>query len=256
MIFYYTGTGNSLFVARKLLYKNEQLVNIADALNKGELVYQIPMHERVGFVYPEYCGSVPETVREFVGRVILNNVRYVFAVVTCAGVRAMSAQILEDLLRERFLPLQYADFVTMPNNALIYGEVQSDEKAAEMIKAAEQKIGVMREALRKHPIQPADLRFLTKITRRLYPMVNLTKKFYADENCIGCGFCAKNCPAKAIEMQDGMPVWTKAHCDLCMGCINRCPKQAIQYGKKTKNRRRYVNPILRQKMPDTDNSEE
>jgi NAD-dependent dihydropyrimidine dehydrogenase PreA subunit len=34
-------------------------------------------------------------------------------------------------------------------------------------------------------------------------------------------------------------------CVLCLACINRCPVTAIQYGNATKNRRRYVNPILR-----------
>ncbi|MBR5370831.1 MAG: EFR1 family ferrodoxin [Oscillospiraceae bacterium] len=256
MIFYYTGTGNSLFAARKLLYRGEQLVNMAEACQNHEFVYQIPTHERVGFVYPELCGAVPETVCEFVKQAILNNVRYVFAVVTCAGERAMSAQILEDLLAERFLPLQYANFVTMPNNALIYADVQTDEKAAAILKTAEQRLGTIREELRKHPIHPADRRFLPKITRRIYPVATATKKFFADENCIGCGICAKICPSKAIEMQNGMPVWVKSHCDLCVGCINRCPKQAIQYGKSTKNRTRYVNPVLKQAAAPTDTSEE
>ena len=245
MIFYFTGTGNSLFIARKLLYRGEQLVNIADALKNGELVYQIPTHERVGFVYPELCGTVPETVQTFIQKAILNNVRYVFAVVTCAGSRAMSGQTLEDLLRARFLPLQYADFVTMPNNAMIYTEVQDDEKSAKILKAAEQKVAVMREELRKHPIQPADRRFLPKLCDFIYPFATSTKHFFADEDCIGCGLCAKNCPSRAIEMQDGMPVWVKSRCDLCVSCINRCPKKAIQYGKKTKKRRRYLNPVLK-----------
>ena len=31
----------------------------------------------------------------------------------------------------------------------------------------------------------------------------------------------------------------------CNGCINRCPVSAIQYGKKTASRGRYVNPVLK-----------
>ena len=243
MIFYFTGTGNSLFAARKLLYRGEQLVNMAEACQNNQFVYQIPTHERVGFVYPELCGAVPKTVCEFVKRAILNNVRYVFAVVTCGGKRAMSAQILEDLLAEQFLPLQYANYVTMPNNAVIYTDVPTDEETAKILKAAEQRLGTIREELRSHPIHPADRRLLPKITKRLYPVATMTKEFSADDNCIGCGICAKNCPSGAIEMQDGKPVWTKKTCNLCVSCINRCPKQAIQYGKGTRKRRRYINPV-------------
>ncbi|MFQ7798375.1 MAG: 4Fe-4S binding protein [Coprobacillus cateniformis] len=32
------------------------------------------------------------------------------------------------------------------------------------------------------------------------------------------------------------------HCTHCMACISRCPKGAIEYGKKTKDRIRYVCP--------------
>ncbi|MBR4550355.1 MAG: hypothetical protein IKO83_10630 [Oscillospiraceae bacterium] len=33
-------------------------------------------------------------------------------------------------------------------------------------------------------------------------------------------------------------------CSGC-GCINRCPVSAIQYGKRTVDRGRYVNPVLK-----------
>ena len=72
-----------------------------------------------------------------------------------------------------------------------------------------------------------------------------TKAFYADEKCIGCGKCASICPAGTIEMIDGHPAWTKSKCLKCCGCINRCPVSAIQYGKKTASRGRYVNPVLK-----------
>ena len=46
-------------------------------------------------------------------------------------------------------------------------------------------------------------------------------------------------------MTDGRPVWTKNKCLKCCGCINRCPVSAIQYGKRTASRGRYVNPVLK-----------
>ncbi|MGI5933052.1 MAG: 4Fe-4S dicluster domain-containing protein, partial [Eubacterium sp.] len=35
-----------------------------------------------------------------------------------------------------------------------------------------------------------------------------------------------------------------SHCTKCSACINRCPVQAIQYGKRTKKRPRYVHPDM------------
>lgn len=62
-----------------------------------------------------------------------------------------------------------------------------------------------------------------------------TRGFSLDaEACIGCGLCAKNCPARAIAMENGRPVWTSPLCYACLRCLHRCPKFAIQRGRRTK----------------------
>ena len=45
-------------------------------------------------------------------------------------------------------------------------------------------------------------------------------------------------------MYEGKPMWSQ-HCTKCMACICRCPQEAIQYGKRTKNKGRYYNPLLK-----------
>lgn len=77
-----------------------------------------------------------------------------------------------------------------------------------------------------------------------YRLCSGTKKFYAEDTCTGCGLCARNCPMQVIVMQDKKPVWTAEKCCKCSTCINRCPAKAIQYGKATKKRNRYVNPLV------------
>ena len=83
------------------------------------------------------------------------------------------------------------------------------------------------------------------VTAGLYPSYvhgRKTAKFFTDERCIGCGTCAKRCPVGAITMKNGRPEWTAARCVQCMACL-RC--NAVQYGSRTKGKRRYVNPILK-----------
>ena len=66
-------------------------------------------------------------------------------------------------------------------------------------------------------------------------------------DCIGCGICAYVCPSGCIKMTAGVPVWEKDHCYMCMSCLQHCPRQAIQYGRRTANKGRYLHPDYRKK---------
>lgn len=66
-----------------------------------------------------------------------------------------------------------------------------------------------------------------------------TAPYHVTEKCIGCGICERICPANAIRMESGKPVWYKEDCYFCMACLNRCPKEAIEYGKYSSGRPRY-----------------
>jgi len=80
----------------------------------------------------------------------------------------------------------------------------------------------------------------------VYKRWRKTKRFSLDDGCTGCGLCASKCPAKAIEIIDGRPVWTKDSCYLCLRCLHHCPAFAIQYGDgKTREHGQYRNPYTK-----------
>ena len=77
------------------------------------------------------------------------------------------------------------------------------------------------------PVNPAFYRFFVK-----------ADAFRATDACIGCGKCVELCPLNNIRLENGKPVWGK-NCTHCMACICYCPKEAIEYGKKSKGKPRY-----------------
>jgi Pyruvate/2-oxoacid:ferredoxin oxidoreductase delta subunit len=60
-----------------------------------------------------------------------------------------------------------------------------------------------------------------------YGRFALAKTFISDNHYNDCGLCEKQCPVNAIKMKNNRPFWTYK-CEICMHCMNVCPKRAIQ----------------------------
>ena len=74
------------------------------------------------------------------------------------------------------------------------------------------------------------------------------KAFSVNGNCIHCGLCEKICPVGNIKLDEveRLPKW-QGHCAMCTACLHRCPVAAIQYGKVTQGKGRYVHPEMKKK---------
>ena len=86
------------------------------------------------------------------------------------------------------------------------------------------------------PVNPVFYRFFVK-----------AEAFRATDACIGCGRCVELCPLNNVHLKNGKPVWGK-NCTHCMACICYCPKEAIEYGEKSKGKPRYHFEALERKQ--------
>ncbi len=67
MIFYFSGTGNSKWIANQLSKEQkEELVFIPDALKNEALEFSLQAGEKIGFVFPIYSWAPPEIVLNFI----------------------------------------------------------------------------------------------------------------------------------------------------------------------------------------------
>lgn len=224
---------------------NDQLINIVDCINNEKYDFTTKKDERVGFIFPVYFYTIPHIVKNFIEKLNLNHSGYTYAMITCGGSISGAGHMLKKELSAKNIDLHQVYSVVMPDNAVLYYDVDSKEKTDEILTSAYYKIDEISELILKEEKSYIRYHLFSNITQIAYNHMDKTKKFYTDDKCILCGKCVKICPEKVIEIKDKKVQWTKKRCSKCLACINRCPKKAIQYGSKTSKRNRYVNPIFK-----------
>lgn len=239
MIFYFSGTGNSKYVASCMSDKN--LINIGEANKKKEYKYEVGGDESVGFIFPVYYEGVPKPVLEFVRSMELSiEPTYVYCILTHGGGPGGTGTMLVKELSARNLTLHACFDVIMPSNYIMFSDLKPEKVLKERLENAPKLVEKIKTSVdnREHilPNWTALDKLLTASMTFLCEKDMPVKKFYADGKCTGCGMCAKECPAGLIQMKNGRPEWTENKCVRCMSCL-KCPH--VQYGRGTKNRRRY-----------------
>jgi ferredoxin/flavodoxin len=247
-IYYFTGTGNSLEVARDLGARLSAAKPLPIAAFR-ERAQVTPEGQIIGLVFPVYDWNAPAIVANFVKKLDLSGVNYIFAVATCNFCPGGTLDYLNFLLREKGKNLAAGFVIRMPGNYLpFYGanrESIQQLKFRKKDQAVDRIVGIVR-AKRESGIEHSGIfldRLLASKFRRDQSAVNqCDRKFRLDpEQCNGCGICQKVCPVQNIECTNGKPHWLHG-CEQCFACIQLCPQEAIQYGKNTAGRKRYRNP--------------
>ncbi len=250
VIFFYTGTGNSLWCARVL----------AHALGETELMPMpritsdvvIVDADCVGFVFPVHMWGVPGAVLNFIRRLHPDPAKYYFALAVNAGQVSATLLQLQDFMAGCRMKLSAGFSLVLPSNYIPWGGPGS---LAEVQKKIQQAGGRIQDSivpiLRKRSVQPVDEGPLwqriifTWIYKLTFSRISaMDKDFWVDAKCNACGICEKICPARNIRMQQGKPIW-KHVCEQCLACIQWCPQAAIQYGKKTPLYPRYHHPEVK-----------
>ena len=250
-IYYFTGTGNSLWTARLLAAEigDAQVLSMA-AIQAGTVCSDA---DAIGFVFPVHIWGVPGFVLDFIERIKKDRSKYYFAFAVNAGQVSSTLLQLRKILENNGLELSAGFDIILPSNYIPWGGPPPVEEqnalfnlAAKKIRAAASIISAKQKA--KIECGPMWQRIIfTALYRMSYDKVrSMDKPFYADEKCTSCGICFKVCPVNNIVMKDEKPSWLH-NCVQCLSCIQWCPEKALQYGKKTHAYERYHNPEIKLK---------
>ncbi|NHJ22125.1 MAG: 4Fe-4S ferredoxin [Candidatus Lokiarchaeota archaeon] len=249
-IYYFTGTGNSLKIAK----------SISEGLNDCELVpiakiweddHLLSHSEKVGFVFPLYYAGLPKIVYDFLSKIDLAKTNYFFAVVTYAGdINTTPLNQINSILNDKSKSLSAGFYLLMPNNYVISYDVHSESRQKEFFREAEKKIENIITTIKQSETNLEEGFFdkrrvkSEKFNEDFRLNVHGTdKSFYSEDSCTSCEICVKVCPVNNIVMVENRPQW-QHKCQQCLACINFCPEECIQFGKKTLKTKRYHHPEI------------
>lgn len=268
-IYYFSGTGNSLYVAKELQARipDSNLISIVSVLNgsnknNGD---KKTVAATIGFVFPSHGLTIPIPVKKFLKSLDLISSEYVFAIATRGGTVFRGFMAIDKILNKRGKKLDATFIINMGMNdpklksftVLTNKEIKVIEIKVQKKLEVIQNIITNQETFHDNTSGVTFSRFnsINYILERLIPFTlhhmatKVKKYFYTDTKCNGCGTCEKVCLSQKITIVNDRPVWQKEiGCYFCYTCLNYCPTQAIQIYSKfymksfTEEKGRYPHP--------------
>lgn len=243
MILYFSGTGNSLYAAKKLAeLTGDTAVPIVGIHGQCRRIQD----RIIGFVFPVYFGELPEPVRDFITQVQFNKSTYFYGIATCGSTPGRALKTMDRILQRQHCSLSYGAVLPMIANSTIASRRHirydmnrldhADERvveAADKIRKQVRDRGAIRASMAAWLMNLGVIRHAGE--RWLTPSVDGAR-------CIACGLCARICPVSNIICTAERAV-IGSHCSHCLACVHWCPQQAVTvHGKQVLSEDQYHHP--------------
>ena len=232
MVFYFTGTGNSLYVAKQL---EDAPISIPQVIHEENPDFSA---DSIGIVTPVYGHEVPPMVKEFLHKAAFHT-DYFYMILTYGNRHGGAAELAKQLCGECGIDVKYINILLMVDNWLPAFDMDEQKKAD---KKVDEQIAAVRADIRARkvkiaPVTDADRaahqEYLSRI--RLMPADIFQHFIKVSDACVGCGVCEKVCPSGSIRVLDGKAVHVPGSCQTCLSCVHACPQKAIGLAVPEKN---------------------
>ena len=249
VIIYFSGTGNSLYVAKNIGKSLDyELINVKD-INDLRLDFR---GSTLGLVFPTYYARVPKIMEEFISKLTISSDAYLFVVITHGGGPSIVLNRLKKILSDK-VDRSSGFLVKMPGNNIFNYGAADEKKILRTIHRSDKRIIDIVKRIQENECKwdrsyilidtAIDLIFGGVTDKIIADIKRTSESFTVDDTCSSCQQCAVLCPGENIYFNKNLPYW-RSNCEKCGACIQWCPNQSIDWKGKTSKRKRYRNPFI------------
>lgn len=223
LVFYFTATGNSLFIAKAF---SDSPISIPQELKKDKLEYEA---DEIAFVCPDYAGGIPKIVREFVAKGSFK-APYIFSVITFGNACVNVAEYWDEYCKTKGVVNNYIQPILMVDNYLPVFDMNQQMAIDKGVDENLAKIIEDINAHKNHIAEPEMGRFNKEMLKQMQDhhfsmtaerLVELKKG-----RCIECMTCEKVCPHRNFRLgANGLEF--SGDCEYCLACVHNCPQKAL-----------------------------
>lgn len=248
MIFYFSGTGNSRWVAEYVSKEiNDYLVFIPDAIRQEKYDYALAKDEKLGFVFPCYAWGVPTFISDFISQLNIKNVSYLYYICTCGDDTGRLRQEFCRIVESKGWTCHLGYDIMMPESYVCLPgfDVDPKDKEKRKISAAKPRLDAAIDDITdsckgSFSTLPGGWTWVKSVLLRgaFRKWLMTPRYFKTNSKCTGCGKCETVCPFANIKLYDKRPEWGY-QCVDCLRCYHSCPSHAIEWGRWTAKKGQY-----------------
>lgn len=204
MILYFSGTGNSKYVADRV---SEQL-NAPSPISLNELVKKekpeiFESGDPYVFCYPTYAWRMPRFLEAYLKKCSFKGDRRAYFLASCGDSVGASAEYAKKLCGEIGLEYMGLKAIVMPENYIAVFNCPSEEKCRDIVEKAKSVIDNAAAIIADRAVieDKSGLKILSGIVNSVfYKFIVKAKPFHLEKECISCGLCVKSCVLNNIKL--------------------------------------------------------
>ena len=200
MVLYFTGTGNSKYIAERIATAlNEDILSMNDRIKEGNTA-NVMTGKSMVIVVPTYAWRIPRVVLNWLQQTKFPEAKKIWFVMDCGGEIGNAAKYNQELSRQLHLSYMGTAQIVMPENYIAMFGVPGKAEAKEIVAKAEPSIDdVIKDIQAK--------REFSKPRNNMYDNYEQCGKYYFLSNvCKSRQVYGYGCLYKLWQMRTGLSV--------------------------------------------------